>query len=132
MREIRFRAKRKDNGKWTKGYLFTFWERAYIVWGTTNGSPNTIEVDPETVGQLTGLKDKTGLVEIYEGDIVEAVIYADEDPQVLEVKYRGSAFVIEYEYGDGEGDGMLLSAFPGTLRIVGTAHDNPELLAEDK
>lgn len=49
MREILFRGKRIDNGEWTEGYLFVIWESAYIVWGTTNGVPNMVQVDPSTV-----------------------------------------------------------------------------------
>ena len=64
MREIKFRGKRIDNGEWIYGYYFKSWEKAYILWGTTNDIPNKIEVIPETVGQFTGLKDKNG-VEIY-------------------------------------------------------------------
>ena len=44
-----YKAKRKDNGKWIEGYLFCIWEKAYILWGTTNGIPNMVEVDPETI-----------------------------------------------------------------------------------
>lgn len=57
-REILFCGKRVDNDEWTEGYLFKIWNRAFLLWGTTNGVPNMIEVKPETVGQYTGLTDK--------------------------------------------------------------------------
>ena len=64
-----FKAKRLDNGEWVQGYLFGIWEKRYILWGMTNDIPNMIEVDPTTICQCTGLKDKNGKL-IWENDIV--------------------------------------------------------------
>ena len=69
MREIEFKAIRKDNGKWVYGYFFKSWDNCYILHGTVNGVPVMVEVIPETVCQWTGLLDKHG-VKIFESDIV--------------------------------------------------------------
>ena len=78
-----YRGKRKDNGKWTYGYFFQIWGNTYILWGTTNGLPDMIEVDPATVGQFIGHKDKNG-VEIYKGDKFKIVGYCVRGPVVFE------------------------------------------------
>ncbi len=64
-----YRGKTKD-GLWVYGYLFKVWEKAYILWGTTNDIPDMLEVIPETIGQPIGLKDKDGKdLGWWEGDL---------------------------------------------------------------
>lgn len=85
-----FKAKRKDNGEWVQGYLYGIWEKRYILWGMTNDIPDMIEVDPSTICQCTGLKDKNSKL-IWENDIVDFLGHKGT------VKYECGCFGIAFK-----------------------------------
>ncbi len=72
---IKFKAKRLNNGEWVEGSLIRSTvgvkERAYIVDSFSSMSDySVIGIDPSTVCQFTGLKDCEGK-EIWEGDVIK-------------------------------------------------------------
>lgn len=140
-----FRGKRIDNGEWIQGYLYGIWERRYILWGMTNDIPDMVEVDPETVCQCTGLKDKNGTL-IWEKDIVSFEHKKIEDVEDVlswdSVKYIRN-YVIEFQktfvnYGlRFRNKSIHFECKQSTLcthncEVIGNEIDNPELLGVER
>lgn len=143
MREILFRGKRTDNGKWIEGSLVVAGDYCCILpadensvhpteypylnseTGTIDG--HLIPVDPSTVGQyVSGLIDKNGK-KIFEGDIILR-------------RYVRPYFLVEYSEEDTEYQANFFDGSCASLykyfsskesKVIGNIHDNPELL-EDK
>ncbi len=77
-------------------------------------------VDPESVGQLTGIRDKKGRC-IYEGDIVRH----DENGKCYAIAYDTE--VPQFCFADNA-DGFKFLNHPELLEVVGNIHDNADLL----
>lgn len=135
MREILFRGKRLDGGEWVCGnsiimlnnpeadkpYDIAIFDEHWQLWQT---------VEPETVGQYTGLKDKNGK-KIFEGDICGCFCKT----QIFEVKYcddRCGYFFDECVTSGGcKPAPECLGNLRNTIEVIGNIHDNPELLDEN-
>ena len=120
-REILYRGKQNNTGEWFYGNLFDkdINGRTHIT--TTNRG--CLNIDPETVGQFTGMTDKNEL-KIFEGDIVKEqyksheIIYNvfwDEDYFAFRVKSK------DYSY-------YLDELVPSNSEVIGNIYDNKELL----
>ena len=134
MRDIKFRGKRIDNGKWIYGCLVqTFHEGVYIlkipsfIPAKTLRAEIFIEVHSESVGQYTGLKDKNGR-EIYEGDVIDCSmsfrggVLPHRGEIVLDEKF--GAFATKNESGIT----LLHNHRMSSIEVIGNKYDNPELL----
>lgn len=127
-REIKFRGKRVENGAWVYGQYFNVKRQGFCVgighYILPENSVFANKVNPKTVGQYTGLKDKNGN-EIYEGDIVTGLF--NHTDIIGHIVYGSDAtFFIERKglYGIG------LNNAEDWLEVVGNIYENPELLKE--
>ena len=122
-REILFRGKRVDTGEWVEGSLIgndvivgkiVEFEEDYFC------TEFWYKVDPETVGQFTGMTDKKGK-KLFEGDV-----YSMGEKNILYVVIFDKSQFIGKQVGNRSLAG--LEYWKSDIEIIGNIHDNPELL----
>lgn len=140
-REILFRGKRKDNKGWVYGDLnqndvhnrISILEHGCIIHA----------VDPETIGQFTGLLDKEGN-KIFEGDICtvtftpQATSYHGNHPNrydmKVEIQFRGYRFMaVNLSAKSSKNNRNWKFKGIGAIEfdefeVIGNSHDHPHLL----
>ena len=147
MREILFRGKDPETGTWYEGFYMALSDTTYCFKGDYDAHPDNTkhyivfdrmtdwglpnqhlraDVDPTTVGQYTGLKDKNGK-RIFEGDICRNT----RTGEIVSVKWHGT--MAGYVWNKRRADGFLFD-FGELFRacdkyeVIGNIHDNPEML----
>ena len=149
-REILFRGKRIDTGEWVEGAYFPAKDGALICTNIAAGTPVdetamciAWSVDPDTVGQYTGLTDKNGK-KIFEGDILREpakidwekknfvgfeVFWHDNDSCDRHIGWQMNRL---HFYGSLSGADIYPISFrpewTSRMEVIGNIHDNPELL----
>ena len=126
MREYLFRGKRVDNDEWVEGYYVydecgqvTEGPKGYILY--LNRHPCgwdliPFEVDPESVGQYTGINNKKGR-KIFEGDIIN-IKYPEITVENCVVTYVGACFYGSTDFDNWELDNYI------DIKVIGNVFDN--------
>jgi uncharacterized phage protein (TIGR01671 family) len=125
MREIKFRGKSIDNEEWVYGSYqadVLCMGRHTIIYSDREGLYCEDEVDPETVGQFTGLLDKNGK-EIYEGDVVANSGYLGI------VEWSSEMLWFHVDFGDGDPD---LLADLAEIEVIGNKYEHPHILGGER
>ena len=126
MREILFKAKRKDNGEWVAGDLLHTGDVDTVL--ISDCYSQLFRCDGNTVCQYTGLTDKNGQ-KIWENDICNR---KEKYPEI--VTYNKGDWQLDYSYVFGKEmhtDACNLGFYVcerNCVEVIGNIFDNAELL----
>ena len=134
-----YRAKRKDNGEWVEGHLITDEQNkdkyfiGYVFGTDDDGTPHdfdVVAVDPSTICQCTGLKDKNGKL-IWENDIVR-----DDNGNLYKAFWQDRYY--QFSWICVKSDKLPIGAKWDfwsirnyEIEVIGNIFDNPELLERE-
>ena len=143
-----FRGKRKDHDEWIEGGYCYCVNKSYLTvvtqyipdtrdWGEADYyeknpvyEPTFIKVDPETVGQYTGLTDKNGK-KIFEGDIVDCWSEGVNAQGTVQ-RRRDGLWIIYPAWQKHIMWGLCPDEYSHTtVEVIGNIHDNPKLIKGD-
>lgn len=142
-REIKFKGKRADGSSWAYGDLRQENSGNKVImtnlstWGDNDNVDcwgENIIVNPNTLGQYTGLRDKNN-EEIYEHDIVKAPLLDPIFRDIIkdafcnaEIRFNKGSFVVSYYGGEHN---IYLSDLYDKIEVIGNVFDNPELIRKN-
>ena len=140
-RTIKFRGQILNSVKDDKGNVVTEW-KSWVYGDLLHRSNGVLHIltlneekacyenntiDPETLGQFTGLLDKDGK-EIYEGDILHTITFGfNPEEYTAIILYRNCSFQLSngrnlFYFGQSD-----LTKMDDTI-VIGNIYDNPELI----
>ena len=133
MREILFKAKRKDNGEWVEGYYLKYikpsnGEIEHRIFVSDGDGVTWYTVTEDTLCQYTGLTDKNGK-KIWENDIVNVESGAMGSPyfdgMIGKIIFTECAFFVE---PNNKAESTWLFDECAEHEVLGNIFDNPELM----
>lgn len=135
MREIKFRGKRVNGGEWVKSMTISYGtikrKMSKIFFEINPGK--WVGIIPNTIGQFTGLKDKSEK-EIYEGDIISVngkypklIRYIDEWASYCLANLTDLDCDLKTRYWH-QVSPCWWTDYKREIKVIGNVYDNPELL----
>lgn len=146
MRQIRFRGKESETGKWIEGYYAVHhieeldahdkvlgYKEVHCIFNDEPGNRSKggywHNINPKTLCQFTGSYDMAGK-SIYEGDIVEKQSFPHMGRKRTVICCENGAFMTDEPEGHAI-DVVLASDMYRAWCVIGNVYDNPGWAMED-
>ena len=131
MREILFRGKTTLDNEWVIGAgVYKSEGHTWIITDdvtkTENRGTGSDAINPETVGQYTGLTDKNG-TRVFEGDIL---VFCKGATYPYKIEWDGMGWKLYRSDGKRIKEAFECNEihYVNISEVIGNIHDNPELL----
>jgi uncharacterized phage protein (TIGR01671 family) len=120
MRKVKFRGYSNETKKWYYGNYEKLGDVSSIVYSEKHMPRRRLRiiVDPESVGEWTGLQDRHGK-DIYEGDIIKGNLDSERMNLITSVEFESGSFMGH--------TGAYLSSYYN-VQVIGNIYEHPELL----
>ena len=136
-REILFRGKSTISKEWVYGNL-VYTSQLTAIKEVNGDYFRPVSINPDTIGQYTGLKDKNGK-KIFEGDIIKTprgsigeVVFGRAEEECTHREHRRKITDVYTTYGwvFKRADGFTIAIDDEILQgeLIGNVTDNPELM----
>lgn len=132
-----FKAKRVDNEEWVIGFYAHIYKKHYIytgqiIHGGLYDIAERFEVDPSTICQCTGLKDKNGKL-IWENDIIEC----KDGKHNFQTQIEWDAYCAGFIFQDTQTSAVSLDTITANglyseSKVIGNIFDNKDLLESEE
>lgn len=140
MREILFKAKREDNGKWVEGNYVKKYDlsgkRHLILYVDNYVRWKCVGIDPKTLCQFTGLYDKNdkriweNAIANTDSNVCVQIKFGKYSDRFATWKYH-QGFYMAFSDKGRDFYRKELGYWHNKIEIVGNIFDNPELVKEE-
>ena len=140
MREIKFRGLKRFSREWIYG--MPTYDMNYIFDESNVDSPDSYEVDEDTIGQFTGIYDMYG-VEIFEGDLLRIpakekwektnyvayeVFFHDNDCADVHIGWQMNRTRFQGNVCGTSEFPRMMPKNTNKMEVIGNIHENKDLL----